>query len=207
MRVVFASASPERSPLVDKLQSLGHTVSVIGTSLSGVETAPDAIFLEMDEGPISDGALYWQERGVALFAVVRGGVSPRFLEKVDDFIMADASVTELELRLEVTRMRKGEIAGEVIKADGLTIDAANYEVMVDGENVDLTYKEFELLKFLATNRGRVITRDVLLDRVWGYDYFGGTRTVDVHVRRLRAKLGRLESLIETVRNVGYRFKR
>jgi DNA-binding response OmpR family regulator len=76
---------------------------------------------------------------------------------------------------------------------------------VHDKPLDLTYKEFELLRFLSTHPSRVFTREQLLSEVWGYDYFGGTRTVDVHVRRLRAKLGEMEQLIGTVRNVGYRF--
>jgi DNA-binding response OmpR family regulator len=85
------------------------------------------------------------------------------------------------------------------------IDEASYSAKVNGRPLDLTYKEFELLRFLAQHPGRVFTREQLLSEVWGYDYFGGTRTVDVHIRRLRAKLGDLEALIGTVRNVGYRF--
>jgi DNA-binding response OmpR family regulator len=89
---------------------------------------------------------------------------------------------------------------------GLVIDFERYEVHVHGEPVDLTYKEFELLKFLATHPGKVFTREILLDKVWGYDFYGGTRTVDVHIRRLRAKLetGPV-AYIETVRHVGYKF--
>jgi DNA-binding response OmpR family regulator len=88
----------------------------------------------------------------------------------------------------------------------LVIDEGSYTARVRGRALDLTYKEFELLKFLAQHAGRVFTRAQLLQEVWGYDYFGGTRTVDVHVRRLRAKLGvEHEALIGTVRNVGYRF--
>ena len=88
----------------------------------------------------------------------------------------------------------------------MTIDEATYTAKVTGRSLDLTFKEFELLKFLAQHPGRVFTRAQLLQEVWGYDYYGGTRTVDVHVRRLRAKLGtEHEQLIGTVRNVGYRF--
>jgi DNA-binding response OmpR family regulator len=87
----------------------------------------------------------------------------------------------------------------------LTVNPENYQVYVHGRPLDLTYKEFELLKFLAQRPGRVCDRDMLLREVWGYDYYGGTRTVDVHIRRLRAKLGpEHEALIETIRNVGYR---
>jgi DNA-binding response OmpR family regulator len=92
-----------------------------------------------------------------------------------------------------------------IHASGIVIDEASYSAKVSGRTLDLTFKEFELLRFLAQHTGRVFTRDQLLSEVWGYDYFGGTRTVDVHIRRLRAKLGDFESLIGTVRNVGYRF--
>jgi len=94
----------------------------------------------------------------------------------------------------------------VIRSGGVTVDEATYTAKLNGRTLDLTYKEFELLKYLAQHPGRVFTRQQLLQEVWGYDYFGGTRTVDVHVRRLRAKLGsEHETLIGTVRNVGYRF--
>ncbi len=93
-----------------------------------------------------------------------------------------------------------------ISSGDLVIDEATYSARVGGRLLDLTYKEFELLKHLAQHPGRVFTRAQLLQEVWGYDYFGGTRTVDVHVRRLRAKLGpEYDALIGTVRNVGYRF--
>ena len=97
-------------------------------------------------------------------------------------------------------------APEEIRSGDLAIDEATYSARLRGRVLDLTFKEFELLKFLAQHPGRVFTRAHLLQEVWGYDYFGGTRTVDVHVRRLRAKLGpEHEALIGTVRNVGYRF--
>jgi DNA-binding response OmpR family regulator len=101
----------------------------------------------------------------------------------------------------------GDIADRhVIKSGGLSIDESSYTAKLDGRSLELTFKEFELVKFLAQHPGRVFSRQQLLQEVWGYDYFGGTRTVDVHVRRLRAKLGAdNETLIGTVRNVGYRF--
>jgi DNA-binding winged helix-turn-helix (wHTH) protein len=93
-----------------------------------------------------------------------------------------------------------------VRSGGLVVNEATYSARMNGRSLDLTFKEFELLKFLAQHPGRVFTRAQLLQEVWGYDYFGGTRTVDVHVRRLRAKLGaENEELIGTVRNVGYRF--
>ena len=94
----------------------------------------------------------------------------------------------------------------IIRSGEVTVDDATYTAKLGGRPLDLTFKEFELLKYLAQHPGRVFTREQLLQEVWGYDYFGGTRTVDVHVRRLRAKLGPdHETLIGTVRNVGYRF--
>jgi len=95
----------------------------------------------------------------------------------------------------------------VLKCGDLVMDLANYTVHVGGRHVELTYKEYELLRFLATNRDRVFTRETLLSKVWGYDFYGGERTVDVHIRRLRAKIeDRHAPFIETVRNVGYRFR-
>jgi len=111
---------------------------------------------------------------------------------------------DARIRLAITRTTASEAQGK-IHASGVVIDEASYSAKVHGEPMDLTFKEFELIKFLAQHPGRVFTRDQLLSEVWGYDYFGGTRTVDVHIRRLRAKLGDLEGLIGTVRNVGYRF--
>jgi DNA-binding response OmpR family regulator len=97
-------------------------------------------------------------------------------------------------------------AEPLIQSGNIVIDEAGYSVKLNGQQLDLTYTEFELLKYLAQHPGRVFSRQQLLSDVWGYDYFGGTRTVDVHVRRLRAKLGpEYESMIGTVRNVGYRF--
>jgi len=95
---------------------------------------------------------------------------------------------------------------DVLKVDELVIDIAGYEAHVTGHRLDLTHQEFELLRFLAQHRGRVFTREALLERVWGYQYAGGTRTVDIHVRRLRSKLGVAQALIETVRNVGYKMR-
>ena len=131
---------------------------------------------------------------------------------MDDVLLDTASPAEVEARLRLAASRAQEAspsadaAPEEIRTGDLHIDEATYTARLRARTLDLTFKEFELLKFLAQHPGRVFTRAVLLQEVWGYDYFGGTRTVDVHVRRLRAKLGtEHESLIGTVRNVGYRF--
>jgi DNA-binding response OmpR family regulator len=126
---------------------------------------------------------------------------------VDDVVLETAGPAEVDarIRLVIGRFAQRQDGGSKIQASGVVIDEASYSAKVHGRPLDLTFKEFELLRFLATHPSRVFTREQLLSEVWGYDYFGGTRTVDVHVRRLRAKLGDLESLIGTVRNVGYRF--
>jgi DNA-binding response OmpR family regulator len=131
---------------------------------------------------------------------------------LDDVVLETAGPAEVEARLRLAIGRAlavqetASTTTEEIRSGDLTIDEATYQAKLGADPLDLTFKEFELLKFLAQHPGRVFTRAQLLQEVWGYDYFGGTRTVDVHVRRLRAKLGpEREVLIGTVRNVGYKF--
>ncbi|HEX5950391.1 MAG TPA: response regulator transcription factor [Actinomycetota bacterium] len=123
----------------------------------------------------------------------------------DDLLYPGAPEPEIRIRLAMLRRRTHDPSDTVVRLGPLTMDVDSYAVTVAGRTLDLTYKEFELLRFLAERPGRVFTRPTLLREVWGYDFYGGTRTVDVHVRRLRAKLGpEHESLVETVRGVGYR---
>ncbi|MDQ3628466.1 MAG: response regulator transcription factor [Actinomycetota bacterium] len=129
---------------------------------------------------------------------------------IDDVLLTTAGPTEVDarLRLNTGRLARGQEDDDahVIRSGNVEVDEATYTARLGTRSLDLTFKEFELLKYLAQHPGRVFTRQQLLAEVWGYDYFGGTRTVDVHVRRLRAKLGpENETLIGTVRNVGYRF--
>lgn len=144
-----------------------------------------------------------------LLVVTEGGLtvlSPDW--NLTDFVLPTASPSEVEARLRLLLLRTAPVSGPAQPKDvgGLRIDELSYTAKIDQRVLDLTYKEFELLKYLSQFPGRVFTRDQLLHEVWGYDYYGGTRTVDVHVRRLRAKLGTdHEQLIATVRNVGYRF--
>jgi DNA-binding winged helix-turn-helix (wHTH) protein len=130
---------------------------------------------------------------------------------VDDIVLDTAGPAELDARLRLAVDRKArstDATPEHVNVGALSIDETTYSARLEGRPLDLTYKEFELLKFLAQHPGRVFSRSHLVQEVWGYDYFGGTRTVDVHVRRLRAKLGpEHEALIGTVRNVGYKFVR
>jgi DNA-binding response OmpR family regulator len=129
---------------------------------------------------------------------------------VDDFLLPSATPTEVDARLRMLMTRRPVPVEEaedsqVASIGALVVDEVTYVARVEGRPLDLTYKEFELLYFLVSHAGRVFSREQLLQDVWGYDYFGGTRTVDVHVRRLRAKLGHdYEKVIATVRNVGYK---
>ncbi len=147
----------------------------------------------------------------ALMAVLtEGGLAGLTSEwGIDDVLLDTAGPAEVDARIRLALTRSDDTDVEEagpIRAGELTIDEHTYSAKVRGRLLDLTYKEFELLKFLAQHPGRVFSRAQLLQEVWGYDYFGGTRTVDVHVRRLRAKLGHEhEALIGTIRNVGYRF--
>ncbi len=147
-----------------------------------------------------------------ILIVTEGGLSVVAADwGMDDVVLITAGPAEVEARLRVgigkiSAVQGAEDPSQLIETSGLVVDEASYTARFKGRPLDLTYKEFELIRFLAQHSGRVFTRQQLLHEVWGYDYFGGTRTVDVHVRRLRSKLGAdNETLIGTVRNVGYRF--
>lgn len=128
----------------------------------------------------------------------------------DDYITKPFSVRELIARVKVILRRStmDQTPGDILRIGPLIIDSSKHEALKNGERLDLTLKEFELLKYLITNRGKVLTRELLLDRIWGYEYFGETRTVDVHIRHLRQKLeedDKNPKFIETIRGIGYKF--
>ena len=128
--------------------------------------------------------------------------------RLDDFVSSPPDAGELVTRVKQVLWRtRSEQDDDIIRVGDLVINPSTYEVVMRGRRVNLRYKEYELLRLLATNPGRVYTRDALLSTVWGYDYFGGTRTVDVHIRRLRSKIEDADHpYIETIWNVGYRFR-
>lgn len=140
-----------------------------------------------------------------LIIVTEGGLTALSSEwGFDDLILASAGPAEVDARIRILAAQ-AQAESHVISSSGVTIDEAGYSARLNGRPLDLTYTEFELLKFLVQHPDRVFSREQLLSDVWGYDYYGGTRTVDVHIRRLRAKLGpEHEAIIGTVRNVGYR---
>ena len=199
---------------------LGHQIRVLPAEASAlVETPPtDVVLVDGRRELASSRSLcrLLRTTGVSsplLLVVTEGGLAAVTAEwGVDDVLLVTAGPAEVEarLRLAIGRSLAADntddgLAPE-IRAGDVVIDETTYSARVRGRSLDLTYKEFELLKYLAQHPGRVFTRAQLLQEVWGYDYYGGTRTVDVHVRRLRAKLGpEFDQQIGTVRNVGYRF--
>ncbi|WP_347754370.1 winged helix-turn-helix domain-containing protein [Agrococcus sp. ProA11] len=193
------------------LQLLEHRISTVPASAEAAARAPEGDLLVVDavgDLPAAKTVCRLLAGGAApvLLVLSEGGfaaVTPEW--GANDIVLDTVGPAELEARIRLA-LAAARVAGP-ISSSGLTIDEPSYQATLDGKPVDLTFKEFELLRFLASNPARVFTREQLLSEVWGYDYFGGARTVDVHVRRLRAKLGDLESLIGTVRGVGYRFER
>lgn len=176
-----------------------------------LELDPTGVLVDAGENPgqawsILQALRDRQVRVPAVVIVEREGLERYpWHEVADEFVYPGAPEAELRVRLAMLRRRAGAGDGSVVRLGPLAIDTESYRVTAGGRPLDLTFKEFELLRFLALHPGRVYTRPALLREVWGYDFYGGTRTVDVHVRRLRAKLGpEHEHLIETVRGVGYR---
>src|SRR5215204_2514097 len=194
------------------LALLPHHVKILPAEASALLDAPpcDAVLVDgrHDLAQVRSLTRVIRTTGVEcplILILTEGGLAVAASDwGMDDVILTTAGPAALEARL---RLGIGRVdASHVISSSGLVVDDATYTAKLENRTLDLTFKEFELLKFLAQHPGRVFTRQQLLQEVWGYDYFGGTRTVDVHVRRLRAKLGpENETLIGTVRNVGYRF--
>jgi DNA-binding response OmpR family regulator len=202
------------SDVLPALELLSHDVRTIPAEPAHLISAPtsDAILVDARHDLASAKSLckILTTTGLTvplILVLTEGGLTAVSADwGTNDVVLESAGPAEVDarVRLAIGRMAQGESPAK-IQTSGVVIDEASYSARVQGRPLDLTFKEFELLRFLATHPSRVFTREQLLSEVWGYDYFGGTRTVDVHVRRLRAKLGDLESLIGTVRNVGYRF--
>ena len=216
--VLLTSAAQPTTEVLPALGLLAHRVTVLPCDASRLldRTLGDAVLLDARRDLSSVKAF---SRILSSFAgetpviavLTEGGLVALSAEwSVDDVVLDTAGPAELDARLRLAVARRGSEADDsdpaIIRVGDLTIDETTYSARVRTSALDLTYKEFELLKFLAQHPSRVFTRARLLQEVWGYDYFGGTRTVDVHVRRLRAKLGpEREAFIGTVRNVGYKF--
>jgi len=218
--LLLTNALAPSAEVLPALGLLSHVVRVAPAEASALVDAPpaDVVIVDgrRDLPHVRSLCRLIRTTGVdcpVVLVLTEGGLTVVNAEwGVDDVLLDSAGPAEVEARL---RLALGRLTLAGPGADGgppeirsgeVSIDEATYTARVRGRALDLTFKEFELLKFLAQHPGRVFTRAQLLQEVWGYDYFGGTRTVDVHVRRLRAKLGTdHEALIGTVRNVGYRF--
>jgi DNA-binding response OmpR family regulator len=178
---------------------------LFSAAVVSVEDHPEAGFAvarQLRRGELNVAPLLLLVRGTQL-----GDLEGRH-DVFDDFCVVPAHPAELEARLRhLLAAETGlDLPPEVVQYDQLELNLETYQAAIGGRPLDLTYMEYELLKFLASNPGRVFTREILLSRVWGYEYYGGARTVDVHIRRLRAKLGEEHAaLIQTVRSVGYKF--
>ena len=210
---IILCISPERENPLPPLEVLGHQIHIVDFDPQSLAEAPrhDIAILDCRTNLVGARSVArillaagWQQP--LLMVVSEAGLPAVSVEwGARDFILDQASLAEVDARLRMFENFKPRISsGDV--TSGLTIDVATFTAKINGVTLDLTYKEFELLRYLNEHPGQVFSREQLLSEVWGYDYFGGTRTVDVHIRRLRAKLGEHEGLIGTVRNVGYRLE-
>lgn len=208
------------STIIPVLQEDGYIVHVSDS----VEDTFEQFYSKTLDVIIVDVAS-WPEEGTSLYKSLRQSLETKDIFTViivsmehmnsiefalgfDDFIIKESeNPQEVSWRIKQLLWRHSRLDTEnIIKVNDLRLDMNSYEVSIKGKRIYLTYKEYELLKFLVLNRGRVFTREVLLDRVWGYDNYAGTRTVDIHIQRLRTKLGeKSNTYIQTVRNVGYSF--
>jgi DNA-binding response OmpR family regulator len=220
MEILVLTARPHDEPgrrVLPALDLLPHTVRAAAPDSSALVCGPDPDVVLVDarlrlaEARGTCRMLRSTGLHVPLLAVVEetGLIALSEQWGIDDVVLTTAGPAEIEARLRLAAARTaGATDGApdaMINHGALAIDPERYAAKLKGRPLELTYKEFVLLRFLAQHPGRVFTRDQLLREVWGYDYFGGHRTVDVHVRRLRAKLGREhESMIGTVRQVGYK---
>lgn len=216
--LLLTRALTPSSSVLPGLELLSHQIKVMSPEPTALITAPSADLILVD-GRTDLPAV----RSLCKLMETTGNTSPVILITTEgglaavnhewgltDVLLDTSSPAEIDARIRFavgrSQIEETFAATGEIKAGELVIDETTYSAKLRNKTLDLTFKEFELLKFLAQHPGRVFSRDHLLQEVWGFDYFGGTRTVDVHVRRLRAKLGpENENLIGTIRNVGYRF--
>jgi DNA-binding response OmpR family regulator len=216
---IIAKESEQTRKLRSELTQRGLDCLIVSDKIGAPEQivgpSHGVMLLDMDEAKAGSetwelAQLIRQEGRVPLLAFVSteklNGLD--CTASIDDFVVKPWQATEVAARIKRILAQKGGVeSADVIKCGDLVIDPAKCEVSLCGRPIILTFKEYQLLRFLANNKGKVFARDVLLSKVWGWDYYGGDRTVDVHIRRLRSKIeDSTHSFIETVRNVGYKFK-
>jgi len=216
---IIADHTEQMRGLSSSLSHKGFTCSITPDGENAIdeviEQGPDLVLIAMDGSLASSGTSSLlqrikAERQLPVVILLSKGAIDRLDShpSVDDFVIEPWDATEVAARAKRVLWRTNNVhSEELIKSDNLVIDLAKCEVTIDGRRLALAFREYELLKFLASNKGRVFTREALLNRVWGYDYYGGDRTVDVHIRRLRSKIeDSSHTYIDTVRNIGYRFR-
>ncbi|QGK71748.1 DNA-binding response regulator [Allosaccharopolyspora coralli] len=213
--LLLVTTERDSAAVLPALALLPHTVRVVAPEPSALVSAGshDAVLVDArdDLAEARDLCRVFAAGEAPVAAVVTEGglITVSAAWGVTDIVLPTSGPAEVDARLRLLTSRRAAEADETpdsVTVGDLVIEEATYTARLKGRALELTYKEFELLKYLAQHAGRVFTRAQLLHEVWGYDFFGGTRTVDVHVRRLRAKLGQdYDAMIGTVRNVGYKF--
>ena len=218
--LMLTNSRNSSAEVLPSLSLLQHQVKILPAEVSVLLDAPSIDLLIVDGrrdlGAVKNLTRLLNTTGVGapiILVTTEGGLTAIAADwAIDDVILDTAGPAEVDARIRLTITKYLALQRDInpatieIRGGEIAIDEHSYTAKIKGRSLDLTYKEFELLKYLVQHPGRVFTRSQLLQEVWGYDYFGGTRTVDVHIRRLRAKLGpEHEALIGTVRHVGYRF--
>jgi DNA-binding response OmpR family regulator len=216
--LVLGSSESELMPIAASIAGMSYFVTSAWDFKSLADAvakgSPDitVIFTRIDEKNLSytkNLILHYDQIGEAPIIVICESSDIPELQTpfIEDFILYPYNNKELSLRIDkILNKHHKTKDGSIITIGDLVINTQSYEAVLEGKKLKLTYKEFEMLRFIASRTGRVHTREALLNQVWGYEYFGGLRTVDVHIRRIRAKLGpKYENLIQTVHGVGYKF--
>ena len=214
---IIANESDQARNLIAELAQRGFNCLAVshnnGTIRQLVGQSPGVMLLDMDE--VTTDSEAWEqaqqikhEKQLPLIALVSREKLNGLDSSIDDFVVKPWEANEVTARIKRALKQKGSIDSEdIIKCGDLVIDLDKYEVSLGNKLILLTFREYQLLKFLASNKGKVFTREALLNKVWGWDYYGGDRTVDVHIRRLRSKISDpTHTFIETVRNIGYRLR-
>jgi two-component system alkaline phosphatase synthesis response regulator PhoP len=214
--LIIAKETAEIRELNSGLNHMGFDCSVTYDGSNFSKRACDVLLVDIDGSSASDHPESMLEQlhelrmtrnlpAIVLVSETKLGHIDSHLA-IDDFVVKPWNLTEVVTRAKRVIKQAKTQGRDLIKCGDLLIDIAKCEVSIDGVLLALTFKEYELIKFLARNKGRVLTREALLNEVWGYDYYGGDRTVDVHIQRLRSKLGdSTNTYIQTVRNIGYKF--
>jgi DNA-binding response OmpR family regulator len=209
--IIIARHNDETAKLCAELKTSGFQCSIIDIKDAKEHVAKHTVnllLIEFTGTPELETLCryFHDEKGLPVIAMTPLEKLESLDGNIDDFVVKPCNIRELATRAKRLIKKESDISTEQIRTAGIIIDTEKYEVYVDGKQVSLTFKEYELLKFLTSHPGRVFTRDTLLNQVWSEDYFGGDRTVDVHIRRLRSKIEDPDHVyIETVRNIGYRF--